>query len=375
MDESLTALSRILDTPLVQVGGSVLRLGSAIALVAVLTAFEVLIRGLERAAERFASADGSGPDDRMPLQLQRLVRWPLSVVGLLTAIRIAGLNPKFIHDFMSLPLFSIRGTPLTPSTLLTFAVLVFLTWWISRLAQKGVTRSMQRRKGYEEGTIAVTRRLLHYAVMLVGLGVALETVGIDLSVLFAAGAVFAVGFGFALQNIAENFVSGLLLLLEGSIKPGDVIELDGELVKVRRMNIRTTVVHTLDDEDIIVPNSTLVQSAVRNLTYDNAIHRVRTTVGVAYESDMARVEVALFEAAEGHSMRDPQRPPVINLLRFADSSVEWEVSVRINQPIECQGARSELNRRIFEALRRARITIAYPQLEMRVVSPPRGEAT
>lgn len=372
MNETLNAIRALLDIPLIHVGSSVLRLGAVTAMLGVLIGFEVLIRALERAITRHFDADAEEPDEKMPVYFRRLVRWPLSVIGLFAAIRIAGLNPKVLVDFFNLPLFTIRGTPLTPSGLATFAALVLLTWWLSRLAQRGATEVMKRRKVYEEGTIAVTRRLVHYAVMLIGLGVALETVGIDLSVLFAAGAVFAVGIGFALQNIVENFISGLLLLVEGAIKPGDVVDYGGEIVKVRRMNIRTTVVQTLDNENIIVPNSSLAQSAVRNLTYDSPLHRVRTVVGVSYESDMARVEAVLIQAAMDHPMRDPQHEPIVNLLQFGSSSVDWEVSVHINQPFSSQNARSLLNKSIWWALKGAKITIAYPQLDVHMIPPPRA---
>src|SRR4030095_8726722 len=103
--------------------------------------------------------------------------------------------------------------------------------------------------------------------IVVGLTLALHLAGIKLGAVFAAGAVFAVGLGFAMQNIAQNFVSGVILLVERSIEPGDVIEVNTQVVRVHQMGIRATLVRTLDDEDMIVPNSILVQTTVKNYTH------------------------------------------------------------------------------------------------------------
>ncbi len=132
--------------------------------------------------------------------------------------------------------------------------------------------------------------------------VAMRTTGIRLDALFAAGAVFAVGFGFAMQNIAQNFVSGVILLFERTIKPGDVIEVGGQIVKVQQMSIRATIVRTLDEEDVIVPNSSLVQSNVKNFTLEDNIYRVRVTVGVSYSSDVPKVKAALEGCARSDGL-------------------------------------------------------------------------
>ena len=119
-----------------------------------------------------------------------------------------------------------------------------------------------------------------------------------LEALFAAGAVFAIGLGFAMQNIVQNFVSGVILLAERTIKPGDVLQVDGRFVKVRHMGIRSTICRTLDEEEIIVPNATIVQSTVTNYTLQDSLFRLRCTVGVVYGSDMVLVKNTLQRAAQ-----------------------------------------------------------------------------
>src|SRR6478609_3056586 len=149
------------------------------------------------------------------------------------------------------------------SMLVTFAIMLGLSWLLRAGLRRALRRSSIEAAG---GDLGVADRLIHYGFIVVGLALALHWAGIKLGAVFAAGAVFAVGFGFAMQNIAQNFVSGVILLFERTIKPGDVIEVGGQIVKVQQMSIRATIVRTLDEEDVIVPNSSLVQSNVKNFT-------------------------------------------------------------------------------------------------------------
>jgi small-conductance mechanosensitive channel len=199
--------------------------------------------------------------------------------------------------------------------------------------------------------------------------VALQTAGIELGALFAAGAVFAVGLGFAMQNIAQNFVSGVILLVERSIKPGDVLSLQDETVRVIQMGIRATLVRTLDEEIMIVPNSSLVQSTVKNYTIKDSLFRVRVTVGVEYGSDMARVRKTLEAASQQMDFREANHEPVVLMDDFADSSVNWEVSIWIADPWTARRIRSHMREAIWTAFKQAQIVIAFPQLDVHFDTP------
>ena len=171
-----------------------------------------------------------------------------------------------LAEILDFRLFELAGTPITVATLVTSLGILLVTMFISRVLQRATSRALRLRGLTREGSLAGTQRLIHYTVMLVGIGIAFDVVGISLSALFAAGAIFAIGFGFAMQNIAQNFVSGVILLIEQTIKPGDVVDVSGTIVKVEKMGIRATLARTLDDEQLIVPNATLVQSTVKNYT-------------------------------------------------------------------------------------------------------------
>jgi small-conductance mechanosensitive channel len=267
------------------------------------------------------------------------------------------------------PLFTLAGTPLTLATLIVFAVIVALTFLTSYLIQKAVTRALRLRKVKDEGTIEVARRLLHYLVLITGLGIGLQTIGINLSALFAAGAVFAIGLGFAMQNIMQNFVSGIILLTERSIKPGDVLQVEGRFVKVQKMGIRATIARTLDEEEIIVPNSAIVQSTVTNYTLRDSLYRLRCAVGVVYGADMELVRTTLERVARDVPWRVQEPEPIVLLVEFGSSSVNWEISVWVNDPWRVRRAKSELNQAIWWALKEAGVTIAFPQLDVHFDAP------
>ena len=275
----------------------------------------------------------------------------------------------FGRSTLDVRLFELGGTPVSLWTIGLLVVMTLATFWLARLLERGTSATLRARKIGDEGGIRAIGRLTYYVVLIVGCGVGLQTAGFNLSALFAASAVFAVGLGFAFQNLAQNFVSGILLLLEQSITPGDVLEVEGRVVRVIQMRMRTTVARTRDDEDLIIPNSTLVQATVKNYTLQDSIFRLRGLVGVAYRSDMRRVREVLEQTAEELGWRLQDRPPVINLMSFGDSSVNWEINVWTEDPWGAQRNLGLLNEAIWWALQDAGIEIAFPQLDVHLDAP------
>lgn len=266
-------------------------------------------------------------------------------------------------------LFSLGETPVSGATLITLAVVVVSTFWVSRLAQRAASRALPLIGVEDAGNVAAVARLVHYSTLAVGFSIVLQTLGINLSGLFAAGALFAVGLGFATRNILENFFSGLILLTERAIKPGDVLEVEGRVVRVSNMGIRSTIVRTRNEEDLILPNSMLVQGAVTNYTLRDSLYRLRTQVGVSYGSDLAVVRKTLEAAAKAVPFEITARKPAVLLSQFGSSSVDFDVSVWVQDPWASQQMRSLMNEAIWDALKRAEITIAFPQVDVHFDAP------
>ncbi len=215
-----------------------------------------------------------------------------------------------LDELLNRQLFSLGGWTLSLHRALSFILILAVAFALSIFFQRMVDLAFRRREIQDEGTQAVVKRLLHYLILLIGLGVGLETVGVELTALFTAGAVFAVAIGFAMQTILQNFVAGVILLIERSIKPGDILDVEGMRVKVVTMGIRTTVARTLDEEDLILPNSLLSQSIVKNFTLRDTLYRVRVPVGVSYGSDMRQVFEILKSASSGLPGVGYDREPV-----------------------------------------------------------------
>jgi small-conductance mechanosensitive channel len=280
---------------------------------------------------------------------------------------------EVVHTILNYPLFPVGDQQVTATTILIVGILIVLTWWISHVLQRALDRTFRARGVSDPGTTAITKRLLHYAVMAIGLSIAITEVGINLSALFAAGALFAVGIGFAMQNIAQNFVSGLILLVERAIKPGDVVEVEGRVVRVLKMGIRTTIARTRDEEELIIPNASLVQSTVKNFTLDDPLFRVRASVGVSYDSDMRKVRDSLTRAATSIEERETTRTPVILLTDFGDSTVDWQVSIWSTDAWTSPRLASALREAIWWAFKEDDIEIAFHQIDLHL-DPPLEEA-
>jgi small-conductance mechanosensitive channel len=299
----------------------------------------------------------------------RLAQWLVLLGAVLSLVEAFTSLPVFevlhtLRNLLNYEFTKLGDASITPITVGTGAAIIMVSWWLSALARDGLTRVMLSRSIGDEGSVGAIARLTQYALLGVGVAVGLQTLGLDLSAVLAAGAVFAVGFGLAMQHVAENFVSGVILLVERTIRPGDVLELEtGELVRVQYLGIRSTVARTLNDEEIILPNSLLVQTRVKNLRLSDTFLRVRVEVGVSYSSDLRATMAALKRAAETFPPVDT-RPPAVLLKGFGASSVDFDVSVWTRSPWDKQRVRSALALAVWDALHQDGITIAFPQLDL-----------
>ncbi len=272
------------------------------------------------------------------------------------------------QEWLNQDLVRIGGTQVSVSTVITLLLILVITYWISRLLRRLTLALLAKRHPAAASTLGA---LIHYIVLIIGFSTALTTAGINLTGLFAAGAIFAVGLGFAMQSIVQNFVSGIILLTERSIKPGDVLEVEGTIVKVAEMGIRASLVQSRDGEDLIIPNSILAQNSVKNYTLRNPQFRVSCGVGVAYEADMKLVRTTLETVTRGLSKKwgvTAQKPCVV-MVGFGNNSVNWEVGVWTNNPWEHRLARSDLHEAIWNAFRENKIVIAFPQLDVHFDAP------
>ena len=251
---------------------------------------------------------------------------------------------------------------------LLIALLISVFWLSSRtkrflfnrfLAQSGLDRSLQY----------AIAQIVSNVVLIVGIFIVLDNAGIHLGALAVFAGAVGVGVGFGLQNIASNFISGLVILAERPITVGDRVEVAGIAGQVQHIRARSTVIVTNDNITMIVPNSKFIDSPVTNWTYGDPRVRFRVPVGVAYGSDIEKVRTALIAAGREnpHTLGEPE--PSVFLQKFGDNAIEFELVVWSSEmSYRPSRYRSDLNFAIEKKLREAGIELAFPQRDLHIRS-------
>jgi small-conductance mechanosensitive channel len=283
-----------------------------------------------------------------------------------------------IQAAIGFKLFYIGKVPVTPGSLLKVVLIVVFGFTLSWLIRRMLSRIQRRRNlSLQSSSIYTLGRVLHYLIVTVTVLVAFTALGLDISSLALIAGALSVGIGFGLQSIVNNFLSGLILLFEGSLRIGDFIELDsGVTGVVKEIRTRYTRINTNDNVDIVVPNSELVSFKLTNWTLREPIVRIHVPFGVAYDSDREQVRKAALEAADEvpFTMKSmPARKPDVLLVDFGDSSLNyklrvWVASDGVRRPLQVRAA-------YYEALAakfgKYGITVPFPQrdLHMRGTDP------
>ncbi len=252
---------------------------------------------------------------------------------------VIGDGQSFIANFSTLSsetlkttLFDINETPVTTLGLLRVGMIIFIAWLISRAVGFSLNRLMSHRKNSNNSTIYALQKVLHYIILVIGLLVAISSIGVDLSKLALLASALSIGIGFGLQNVVSNFVAGLIILFEKSLKVGDFIEFGSGLAgEVKQINMRSTHIVTNDNIDVIIPNSDFVNGQVTNWTMHESFRRVHIPFGVAYGSDKEKVKLAALEAADAvdYTLKSAnvKHKPQVWLTQFGDSSLNFELIV------------------------------------------------
>lgn len=254
------------------------------------------------------------------------------------------------------------------STLLFFSVIAaaqVVIWSVRYLLRKFL-----RNTNFEEGTRFMVMRLVRTVVYFLVIVVALDTAGIDLTVFWASSAALLVGVGIGLQNFFNDVVSGFVLLFEGGVRVGDELEVDGMMVRVERIDLRSTRVITRFGNLIVIPNGLISGQTVRNFTQGENATLIQLDVGVAYGSEVERVKAILLEAAnaEEEVVKKAQTSVLFN--DFGESSLQFTVYFWIEKPFMRKLISSNIRFRIDETFRVNGIRIPFPQRDVHVHQAP-----
>jgi potassium efflux system protein len=272
-----------------------------------------------------------------------------------------------LKDLAQEPLVHLAGGPITAASLLTGLVIVMISFVLGRVAGNSVMRLLASRDAAQRARFALAK-ITRYVVVVIGTLAAIASVGIRLDALLAASAVLLVGIGFGLQNIAQNFVSGLILLIERPVARGDFVQIGRAFGSVVDVGMRATRVVTRDEVTIIVPNSELITAQMINHSVPTPNLRVGVRVGVAYGSDTVRVREVLLGVARADPEVLSEPGPDVRFDDFGDSSLDFSLLVWIANPREDQRIASRLRFAIDAAFRAAGIQIPFPQRDVHIRS-------
>jgi len=308
------------------------------------------------------------PPERVHQLESRLLRPIFLVVAALALIR----DVDSVRDLAVAPLGEVFGVAISAGDLFEALVVIYLVLVGCGPPAAGLAWLVQRAVGLSEGSRKAMELMLRYMVVAVGLVAVAVQLGLNTTALVAVAGGLSVGLGFGIKEVFSNFVSGIWLLFEGSVRPGEVLMLDGDPCEVRRLGLRATLLwRDRDNAELLIPNQTFFTEAATTYTASDRMRRSQVSVGAAYHHDPAEV-IALLEATALQVARVlPQPPPKALLLSYGDFSINYALRFWISNPMDNIGICSEVNQAIWRAFKAQNIEIPFPQqVEYSMVWPP-----
>jgi potassium efflux system protein len=304
---------------------------------------------------------------RLNLSPERASAWSRKV--LLPIILLVGLLQSIgvMDDVLQWSLIPRQDIKITVGSIVTGLAILAVFFVLSRGIRQYLERAFFPQLDVSPALTQALLTIATYAVVIIGAFAALSVIGVDLTTLSLVVGGLSVGLGFGLQEIVSNFVSGFILLFERSIGPGDVLKIGDTVGVVQNVGIRSMIIKTRDNVELIVPNSTFLTETVTNLTRTEDIVRIRIGVGVTYQADPREVEQALLEAAQ-HSQVLSDPAPTVQFSGFGDSSLNFDLLVWTNNAARIIPLASDIRYQIWEALKAHDIEIPFPQRDLHIRS-------
>lgn len=278
-----------------------------------------------------------------------------------------------IIRFLNTPVTTVQGSSLTPIDLLITVGIVLLFYILARVGARQFQNRLEGRLKLTPTNRRLIRTTVFLSILFAGVYTSLSSLGINLSIFLVPLGALSIGLGLGLQNLASNYIAGLVLMTEGTIRDGDVIEVDGIRGTVQEMSLRTTVVKTFSNTEVIVPNSLMVSQRLDNWTKSDQILRIESQIGVAYGTDIKTVHELLHARLTAHSavLADPE--PRTFLVEFADSALLFRIQYWIDDPAQRLSSLSDILEAIYAGLEEHGITIPFPQRDVWLQSAPVGQ--
>jgi small-conductance mechanosensitive channel len=291
----------------------------------------------------------------------------------LLARAVGGLKP--ITDTLDRVGFTAGETRVSLLTVLQVLVTLVALYAVVKLLNRVVGHSIHRAKSLDATQQLLGQKLASVAILIAAFFVGIDLIGIDLTALAVFSGAFGLAVGFGLQKTFGNLIAGIILLMDRSIKPGDVIVVGESFGNVTKIGVRAVSIVTRDGKEHLIPNENLMTQEVENWSYSSRDVRVHIPVGVAYDCDLPLAQKLMIQAATESLRVMKNRPPKVWLTAFGESSVDHEILVWISDPEQGVGSvRSEILNRVWELFRENRIDLPFPQRDLHIKDWPGAPA-
>ncbi|MCF8367526.1 MAG: mechanosensitive ion channel [Bacteroidales bacterium] len=269
-------------------------------------------------------------------------------------------------DLLNYKILETDNLSLTFYQIVVFVLILFFTWLILKIIKRIINRRLIK-TGRDVGSRYAVFQLLKYIIWVVIIGVALETIGIRFNILIASSAALLVGLGLGLQQIFNDYVSGILILFEGNLKVNDVVQMEDNIIgQVKEIKLRTSKIETRDDFIIIVPNHKLVSDNIINWSHIKYQTRFNINVGVAYGSDTKLVEQVLLSCADHNPNISTEPKPFVRFIDFGNSSLDFQLFFWSEKTFRVENIKSVLRFKIDQEFRKNNIRIPFPQRDVHI---------
>lgn len=247
--------------------------------------------------------------------------------------------------------------------LLVALVMIFTSYFL-KWVNRWLTRKMPQEDKVKFNTVFSFGRWIIYIIVIL---IVFDSIGINVTAVFAASAALLIGVGLALQTLFQDIISGIFILIDQSAHVGDIIEINGKVGRVEEIKLRTTRAVTIDNKVLIIPNHMYLENSLFNWTQNNNITRESVTVGVAYGSDVQLVKKLLLQAANEHKAILDDPPPLVLFTEFGDSSLNFKLVFTLDDSFMAAIPQSELRFEIDRLFRENNVTIPFPQRDIHII--------
>ena len=341
-------------------------LSSCLLAVALVERFSISSQELIRP---FTSAAGAWATYRMISGFIKSRAWLRLIAVLafsLAALHSFGLLETTI-DLLNLLAFNVGDRRISILDILNGGVILLVLLWISSLLGSSGEKKIKKLPHLPPSLQVLLTKILRVILVFVSFAIALSTIGLDLSSFAILGGAIGVGIGFGLQKVVSNLVSGLILLLDRSIKPGDVIEIEGTYGWINSLRARYASVITRDGKEHLIPNEDLITNRVINWSFSDRNVRVRVPIGISYNADPRQAISLCLDAARSSSRTLKTPEPKCLMIGFGDNSVDLELRFWIDDPSNGVGnVRSEVFLAIWDRFQKEGIEIPFPQRDIHI---------